>query len=213
MKKIYSLVLLATTLLFSINVEAQVCKLDGVDKNTLLEAFNEANASAAQSHTITLLTDVNIEDPALITNSIATNVTNNWAQQLRILGKDIVLNMNDHSINSSLGFSAGDQYTASGTLKSLTKPKSMRTPLFIIYKGSLSIEGTGTINNGIKESGVAVALSGSNVLGTTNFSILTVGKDVTLLGGTTGTGIYIDHHCGTTEKANKSSVIPLLSAD
>ena len=214
MKKIYSLVLLATTLLFSTNVMAQnVCTLDGVEKASLLAAFNEANASAAQSHTITLLTDVNIEDPALITNSIATNVTNNWAQQLRILGKDIVLNMNGHSINSSLGFSAGDQYTASGTLKSITKPKSMRTPLFIIYKGSLSIEGTGTINNGIKESGVAVALSGSNVLGTTNFSILTVGKDVTLLGGTTGTGIYIDHHCGTTKNANSSSVIPLLSAD
>lgn len=211
MKKIYSLVLLATTLLFSTNAMAQnVCTLDGVEKSTLLEAINAANASAEADHTIVLIADVSISDPALGTNTLAQNYSLNRAQQLVISGKNITLDLNGHSINAGLGFSLGDPYkTTKGADRTLTgNADDYRTALFILYKGRFDIIGSGTINNGIKQSGIAVAIAGSDNAEATNFSVLNVGKDATLLGGNDGMGIYIDHYHETSYKATECRCIP-----
>ena len=181
MRKIYSLVLIAAALLIGTNVwatlndtpnpgvdEAKVTKDGGTTwkyAETLKEAFDFIGEN--QTGEIVLLKSISVEAPITMPASIPTDAQ----------GKGTLPQYGGQNITLKL---AGNN---------ITTESAYVTP-FRILKGSLDIEGNGTItkkhtNTSSGEpdwyGGAVIAIAGAQDKTAANWSVLTIGKDVTLI--------------------------------
>ena len=188
MRKIYSLVLMATMLLIGTNAWADVhaTLVDGVDEakvikdgestwmyaTSLKDAFDYVGYG--ETAEIVLLRSINVEAPITMPGTIPT-YANGKGRLHEVDGQNITLNLNG---------------------KNITTTTNNVTP-FRILKGSLDIEGSGIItkehtnrykDNGVEKvygepdwyGGAIVAISGAQDSLAADWSVLTIGKDVTL---------------------------------
>lgn len=197
MRKIYSLVLTATLLLIGINVWADVHAVqDSGDKAKVkvgsgdwmfASTLNDAfdYVQPGQTARIELLNDVNLTAPITMPATINSTVLSGTCQ-------NITLNLNGKNITAEQDVTA-----------------------FRLVKGTLNIEGRGTIS---KESAGAAASSGGAVIvvfgaedkTAANWSNLSIGKDVTVSitpGVKKGTGIMITEMSELNQNTNTSDIL------
>ena len=186
MRKIYSLVLMATMLLLGTNAwadvhapqqegdQAQVTKTGESPKfaTSLKDAFDYVGYG--ETAEIVLLRSINVEAPITMPGTIPT-YANGKGRLHEVEGQNITLNLNGNNI---------------------TTTTNNVTP-FRILKGSLDIEGSGIITkehtnrykaNNVEKvygepdwyGGAIVAISGAQDSLAADWSVLTIGKDVTL---------------------------------
>lgn len=203
MRKIYSLVLTATLLLIGINVWADVHAVqDSGDKAKVkvgsgdwmfASTLNDAfdYVQPGQTARIELLNDVNLTAPITMPATINSTVLAGTCQ-------NITLNLNNHNITAEQNVTA-----------------------FRLVKGTLNIEGRGTISKesvgaATSSGGAVIVVFGAEDKTAANWSNLSIGKDVTVSitpGVKKGTGIMITEMSEFNYNTNTLDILYASPAD